>query len=69
MIKIVRIDSADPDFLVLVKKLDAELAIREEKLERNIKKDANNIKALKKESWKVYVIWECDIEKQVEIGI
>lgn len=48
MIKIVRIDSADPDFLVLVKKLDAELAIREEKLERNIKKDANNIKAMKK---------------------
>jgi GNAT superfamily N-acetyltransferase len=29
MIKIVRIDSADPDFLILVKKLDAELAIRD----------------------------------------
>ncbi len=38
----------------------------EEKLERNIKKDANNIKALKKESWKVFVIWECEIEKQFE---
>jgi GNAT superfamily N-acetyltransferase len=31
MIKIVRIDSADPDFLILVKKLDAELAIRDGK--------------------------------------
>jgi GNAT superfamily N-acetyltransferase len=29
MIKIVRIDSANPDFLILVKKLDAELAIRD----------------------------------------
>jgi GNAT superfamily N-acetyltransferase len=31
MIKIVRIDSANPDFLILVKKLDAELAIRDGK--------------------------------------
>jgi GNAT superfamily N-acetyltransferase len=31
MIKIVRIDSADPDFLILVKKLDSELAIRDGK--------------------------------------
>ena len=38
----------------------------EEKLERNVKKDANNIKALKKENWKVFVIWECEIEKQFE---
>ena len=37
-----------------------------EKLEHNVKKDANNIKALKKESWKVFVIWECEIEKQFE---
>jgi len=31
MIKILRIDSANPDFLILVKKLDAELAIRDGK--------------------------------------
>ena len=37
-----------------------------EKLEHNVKKDANNIKALKKENWKVFVIWECEIEKQFE---
>jgi DNA mismatch endonuclease, patch repair protein len=37
-----------------------------EKLERNVKKDANNIKELKKDSWKVFVIWECEIEKQFE---
>ena len=41
----------------------------EEKLERNVKKDANNIKALKKENWKVFVIWECEIEKQFEKSI
>jgi DNA mismatch endonuclease, patch repair protein len=38
----------------------------EEKLERNVKKDANNIKALKKDSWRVFVIWECEIEKKFE---
>jgi len=38
----------------------------EEILERNVKKDANNIKALKKDSWRVFVIWECEIEKQFE---
>jgi len=37
-----------------------------EKLERNIKKDAYNIKILKQKNWKVFVIWECEIEKQFE---
>ncbi len=37
-----------------------------EKLQRNIKKDKANIKALKKEKWKVFVIWECEIEKHLE---
>ena len=40
-----------------------------EKLQRNIKKDADNIKALRKEDWKVFVIWECEIEKKIEITI
>lgn len=40
-----------------------------EKLERNIKKDANNIKALCHQRWKVFVIWECEIEKTLEITI
>ncbi len=37
-----------------------------EKLQRNITKDEANIKALKKDKWKVFVIWECEIEKQLE---
>jgi DNA mismatch endonuclease (patch repair protein) len=38
-----------------------------EKLERNIKKDAASIKALEAASWKVFVIWECEIEKNFEL--
>jgi DNA mismatch endonuclease (patch repair protein) len=37
-----------------------------EKLQRNISKDEANIKALRKDKWKVQVIWECDIEKNLE---
>lgn len=37
-----------------------------EKLQRNIAKDKANIKALRKDKWKVFVIWECEIEKQLE---
>lgn len=37
-----------------------------EKLQRNINKDEANIKALRKDKWKVQVIWECDIEKNLE---
>lgn len=37
-----------------------------EKLQRNISKDEANIKALRKDKWKVFVVWECEIEKQIE---
>ena len=37
-----------------------------EKLQRNISKDEANIKALQKEKWKVFVIWECEIEKHLD---
>lgn len=37
-----------------------------EKLQRNISKDEENIKALRKEKWKVHVVWECEIEKHLE---
>jgi DNA mismatch endonuclease (patch repair protein) len=38
-----------------------------EKLNRNKKKDADNIKALKQEGWNVFVIWECEIEMKFEV--
>lgn len=38
-----------------------------EKLNRNKKKDADNIRALKQEGWNVFVIWECEIEKKFEV--
>lgn len=38
-----------------------------EKLQRNIRKDKANIKALKKDKWKVQVVWECEIEKHLEL--
>lgn len=37
-----------------------------DKLNRNINKDKVNVKALEKENWKVFVIWECEIEKHLE---
>jgi DNA mismatch endonuclease (patch repair protein) len=37
-----------------------------EKLERNIKKDEDHILKLKAIGWKVLVIWECEIEKDIE---
>lgn len=37
-----------------------------EKLQRNISKDEANIRALRKEKWKVFVIWECEIEKHLD---
>lgn len=36
------------------------------KLKRNITKDDENIKSLKKYGWKVFIIWECEIEKQLD---
>jgi DNA mismatch endonuclease (patch repair protein) len=37
-----------------------------EKLQRNIIKDEANIKELRKNKWEVHVIWECEIEKDLE---
>ena len=37
-----------------------------EKLQRNISKDEANIQALQKDKWKVFVVWECEIEKHLE---
>lgn len=36
------------------------------KLERNISKDERNIQMLQKLGWKVLVVWECEIENQME---
>lgn len=36
------------------------------KLEKNIFKDKNNIKILKRNGWKVFVFWECEIEKNLD---
>jgi len=35
----------------------------DKKIRRNIIKDRENMKELKKDNWKVIVIWECNIEK------
>ncbi|THU41232.1 DNA mismatch endonuclease Vsr [Niastella caeni] len=40
-----------------------------EKLERNIKKDKINIDALELAGWNVIVVWECEIEKQLEMTL
>jgi len=37
-----------------------------DKLQRNISKDEENINALRKDKWKVFVVWECEIEKHLE---
>lgn len=36
------------------------------KLERNVERDRSHIKELKKEGWKVLVLWECNIEKRID---
>jgi DNA mismatch endonuclease, patch repair protein len=40
-----------------------------EKLERNITKDKINIGALELAGWNVIVVWECEIEKQLEMTL
>ncbi|MDB5284394.1 MAG: vsr [Bacteroidota bacterium] len=37
-----------------------------EKLERNISKDKRDIKSLQEAGWQVLVVWECEIEKQID---
>jgi DNA mismatch endonuclease (patch repair protein) len=34
----------------------------EKKLKRNVEKQAEDIRALRNEDWKVYIIWECEIK-------
>lgn len=36
------------------------------KLERNVERDRSHIKELKKDGWKVLVLWECTIEKKID---
>lgn len=38
------------------------------KLERNVEKQASDIKILEKEGWKVYVIWECEIKNKDKLN-
>ena len=33
----------------------------EKKLKRNVEKQAEDIRVLRNEGWKVYIIWECAI--------
>lgn len=40
-----------------------------DKLQKNVKRDKNNIKALRKLGWKVIIIWECEIEKKPEVTL
>jgi len=37
-----------------------------QKLERNIAKDEKNVEALKIKEWNVVVVWECEIENNLE---
>lgn len=36
------------------------------KLERNVERDKLHYEELKKMGWKVLVIWECEVEKQID---
>lgn len=36
-----------------------------EKFEKNIEKDQMNIKNIEDLGWKVFVVWECEIEKEI----
>jgi DNA mismatch endonuclease (patch repair protein) len=35
-----------------------------EKIERNLKRDAKNIKLLKSKGWRVIIVWECELRKK-----
>jgi DNA mismatch endonuclease (patch repair protein) len=36
------------------------------KLERNVARDAENLRALEESGWKHLVLWECDVERRTE---
>jgi DNA mismatch endonuclease (patch repair protein) len=41
----------------------------EAKFNANINRDAQNIKSLKKNGWRVMVVWECEISKNLEVTL
>ena len=41
----------------------------DKKLKRNVERDADEIRQLKKAGWKVFVIWECRIQVQTNYYI
>ena len=38
------------------------------KFERNVERDAENLKALEEAGWKVHVLWECQLKKKTVDG-
>lgn len=38
------------------------------KIQTNVKRDKKNIRELKKEGWKVIVVWECNANKTVKLN-
>ncbi|MBN2571201.1 MAG: DNA mismatch endonuclease Vsr [Ignavibacteriales bacterium] len=38
-----------------------------DKIQRNIRNDELNIEKLRKIGWKVYVVWECEVEKKLDL--
>ena len=36
------------------------------KFDANVERDARNVKALRKLGWRVRIVWECDIRKDVD---
>lgn len=36
------------------------------KLQRNVERDRNHIKELRRKGWQVLVLWECEIEKKID---
>ena len=41
----------------------------DKKLKRNVERDADEIRQLKKAGWKVFVIWECEIQAKTNCCI
>ena len=39
----------------------------DEKLKRNVERDCQNLKRLKKLGWSVFVVWECETKKELQL--
>ena len=37
------------------------------KLERNVERDKAHMSQLRKEGWKILIIWECEVERKIEL--